>query len=108
MLATLSANLYSAGGSLMFSLLSFRFFRTSVMIATLLAGSLAAQTGVGVVRGTVQDATKGVLPQAKATLTGTATGIERATITNTDGIYDFENVPVGPYKLAIEAVGFKK
>src|SRR3954453_23993630 len=108
MLATLSANLYSAGGSPMFSVLSFRFFRTSLLIATLLAGHLVAQTGVGVVRGTVQDATKGVVPNAKATLNHTATGIERATVTNSDGIYDFENVPVWPYRLGSEATGFKR
>ena len=74
----------------------------------MIAVPLAAQTGLGVVRGTVQDASKAVVPKAKAVLTGTATGIERATVTNSDGIYHFESVPVGQYKLVIEAVGFKK
>jgi hypothetical protein len=78
------------------------------LISAVMAVPLAAQTGLGVVRGTVQDASKAVVPKAKAVLTGTATGVERATVTNSDGIYDFESIPVGSYKLAIEAVGFKK
>lgn len=92
----------------MFSAPSFRLFKTSALISALLAVPLAAQTGLGVVRGTVQDASKAVVPKAKAMLNDTATGIERVTTTNSDGIYDFENVPVGPYKLVIEATGFKK
>ena len=92
----------------MFSGASLRCFGISAMISAMIAVPLAAQTGLGVVRGTVQDASKAVVPNAKAILNGTATGIERATITNSDGIYHFESVPVGPYKLVIEAVGFKK
>ncbi len=92
----------------MFSTALFRHLKKSVMIFALMAVPLTAQTGLGVVRGTVQDASKAVVPQAKAILNQTATGIERVTTTNSDGIYYFESVPVGPYKLAIEATGFKK
>ena len=92
----------------MFSGVSLRLVGISAMISAVIAVPLAAQTGLGVVRGTVQDASKAVVPKAKASLNGTETGIERATVTNSDGIYHFESVPVGPYKLVIEAVGFKK
>ena len=85
-----------------------RILRKPVVVSALLAIPLYAQTGLGVVRGTVQDATKAVVPNAKVILSDTATGIERATQTNADGIYEFANIPVGPYHLVIEANGFKK
>jgi len=92
----------------MFSTTSLRCLGRLALLLAVLAVPLGAQTGLGVVRGTVLDASKAVVPKAKATLTDTATGIERVTSSNSDGIYDFESVPVGPYKLVIEASGFKK
>ena len=75
---------------------------------TLLALPLAAQTGLGVVRGTVQDASKAVIPNAKVILTNTDTGVARESTSNTDGIYYFGSVQIGPYTLVVEAQGFKK
>src|SRR5579863_7780741 len=69
---------------------------------------LVAQTGLGVVRGTVQDASKAVIPNAKVTLTNTATGVTRDSQTNAAGIYYFGAVPIGPYPVDVEAQGFKK
>jgi hypothetical protein len=69
---------------------------------------MAAQTGLGVVSGTVQDFTKAVIPNAKVTLTGTETGVSRDTQTNVAGIYYFGAVQIGPYSLAVEAAGFKR
>src|SRR5258708_32460697 len=69
---------------------------------------MAAQTGLGVVSGTVQDSSKSVIPNAKVTLTNTATGVGRDTLTNAAGIYYFGAVQIGPYTLAVEAAWFKK
>jgi hypothetical protein len=69
---------------------------------------LAAQTGLGVVRGTVQDASKAVIPGAKVVLTNTATGVGRDSVSNADGIYYFGAVSIGPYTLLVESQGFKK
>jgi hypothetical protein len=74
----------------------------------LLALPLAAQSGLGVVRGTVQDASKSVIPNAKVTLTNTATGVARDSQSNADGIYYFGSVQIGPYTLGVEVQGFKK
>jgi len=74
----------------------------------LLVAPLAAQTGLGVVRGTVQDASKAVIPNAKVVLTNTATGVAQESQSNTDGIYYFGSVQIGPYSLIVEAQGFKK
>ncbi len=74
----------------------------------LAATTLTAQTGLGVVRGTVQDASKAVIPNAKVTLTNTETGLARNSDTNAAGIYYFGGVPIGPYTLVVESSGFKK
>ena len=82
--------------------------RNTVILLTLASLPLAAQTGLGVVRGTVQDATKAVMPKAKVSLDNTQTGVARASESNEAGIYLFPSVPVGTYKLTVVASGFKK
>src|SRR5689334_12373197 len=69
---------------------------------------MAAQTGLGVVRGTVQDASKAVIPNAKVTLSNSATGVAQTSQSNAAGIYYFGAVQIGPYTLDVEAQGFKK
>ena len=44
---------------------------------------------------------------AKVTAVNPATGITRATETTDAGLYDFPNLPVGTYDLAVEKQGFK-
>ena len=69
---------------------------------------LAAQTGLGIVRGTVQDVSKAVIPGAKVSLTSSSTGVVRNAESSSVGIYYFGAVPIGSYTLAVEAQGFKK
>ena len=87
---------------------SLPYARKLVLSLALVALPLAAQTGLGVVRGTVQDASKAVIPGAKVVLTNTATGVGRDSVTNADGIYYFGAVSIGPYTLLVESQGFKK
>src|SRR5579871_5213173 len=75
---------------------------------SLLPLPLTGQTGLGVVRGTVQDSTSAVIPNAKVTLTNTDTGVARDSQSNDAGIYYFDAVSIGPYRLAVEAEGFKR
>jgi hypothetical protein len=77
-------------------------------VLTLAAIPLAAQTGLGTVTGTVQDATKAAVPRAKVTLTNTATGVARTAEVNSAGIYYFGGAPVGPYQMTVEAPGFQQ
>jgi len=67
-----------------------------------------AQVETSEVLGTVRDG--GQLPVAKAavTLTDQATGIEAKTATDGQGNYDFFNVKVGRYTVAVEMQGFSK
>src|SRR5690349_12110733 len=82
--------------------------RKLFLMLAIAALPVAAQTGLGVVRGTVQDASKAVIPNAKVTLTNTATGVSRDSQTNAAGIYYFGAVTIGPYSVGVEAQGFKK
>ena len=66
----------------MFSATSLPYARKLVLSLALVALPVAAQTGLGVVRGTVQDASKAVIPGARVTLTNTATGVARDSETN--------------------------
>src|SRR2546427_777382 len=82
---------------------------TKVLLGALaLALPVVAQTGLGVVHGLVQDSSKAVIPNAKVTLSNTATGVAQTAETNSAGIYYFGSVPIGPYKLTVETAGFKK
>ncbi|MGI9073809.1 MAG: carboxypeptidase-like regulatory domain-containing protein [Bryobacteraceae bacterium] len=69
---------------------------------------LAAQTGLGIVSGTVQDPSKASVPRAMVSLTETARGVVRAATTNDAGLYYFGSIPVGPYHLTVEASGFAR
>ena len=87
-------------------------FLSNIRKLGLILGSLAlplvAQTGLGIVTGTVQDASKAIVPKAAVTLTNTATGVVRTGTANDSGIYYFGSLQVGPYHLTITAPGFNK
>ena len=75
-----------------------RLARLSITVV-LLHATLAAQTSRGTVTGLVTDAQKAAVPGAKVELTGIATNVTRTTQTNESGLYRFDAVDPGPYKL---------
>ncbi|MBL8228151.1 MAG: TonB-dependent receptor [Bryobacterales bacterium] len=79
-----------------------------VAAVLLTSGGLYAQTGTGVVRGTVLDASRATVPKAKITLVNQTTAVSRLSETSEVGIYYFGSVPPGPYTLTVEMSGFKK
>src|SRR2546421_6296771 len=60
------------------------------------------------IRGVVTDPSGAIIPRAQAKLTNTATGLERRTASDDSGEYEMRQVPSGPYRLNVEAPGFKK
>src|SRR5689334_958662 len=60
------------------------------------------------VLGTVKDPSGAAVPQATVTLTSRDTGIENKVTTDDSGNYDFFNVKVGLYTVAVEHEGFTK
>jgi len=80
-----------------------------LFVAILLgAGSAWAQAGASSIRGTVTDATGGVVANATVTITSQKTNYTRTQTTSSAGGYSFELIPPGEYKLETHATGFKK
>src|SRR5919112_219419 len=61
----------------------------------------------GSVSGIVQDASGGVIPNAKILLENANTGIKQTTTTNTVGLYRFASLPPAEYTVRGEASGFQ-
>ena len=68
--------------------------------------SALGQAGTSTIRGTVTDPQGNVVPGATVTLTNTGTNTSRTTTTSDQGAYTIEFVPVGDYRLEVEAKGF--
>jgi len=78
---------------------------TAIMLALIaLAGH--AQTFRGAINGTVTDPSGSVVPNAQVRATETATGIEHATVTTGDGVFAFQDIGLGFYKVTVTASGF--
>jgi len=69
--------------------------------------TLDAQTSRGTVTGMVMDPQKAAIPGVKVELTGLATNVTRTTETNESGLYRFDAVDPGDYKLTVQAAGFR-
>ncbi|HZQ67618.1 MAG TPA: carboxypeptidase regulatory-like domain-containing protein [Terriglobales bacterium] len=83
----------------------------SLLVALLLSlflGTMWAQGGVGELTGQVTDPSGAVVANAPVTLTNTATGDKRSTVTTAAGVYRFSALPVvGSYTLETSPKGFK-
>ena len=74
----------------------------------LLAGTMWAQGGTGELTGLVTDPSGAVIANAQITLTNSATGETRTTVTTAAGTYRFPALPVvGTYTLETSPKGFK-
>jgi hypothetical protein len=77
------------------------------MVTLLVGVNLWAQGIFGTLTGVVTDPSQSVVPGAKITLTDTASGSTRDTVSNSEGYYSFASVPVGSYSLSVEAANFE-
>ena len=59
------------------------------------------------IRGTVADQSGALIPDAKITVTNSATGLTRTVTSGKDGTFGFLQLPVGDYSVRIEKQGFK-
>ena len=82
---------------------------SSTLVLLLLFAVVAlAQQGTSTVRGTVKDPQGNVVSGATVKLISLATNAERTTTTTGEGLYSFEAIQVGDYKIEVEAPNFKK
>ena len=77
------------------------------IFAIVCAGRTPAQEISASIRGTVVDASGAVVSAAKITAIQSETGLERTTLSDSQGTYVLLELPVGHYRLEAEAKGFK-
>src|SRR5216683_3716897 len=82
-------------------------FCLAVFAVLALTLSAFAQVQNGQFTGTVTDPTGAAIANAKITVTNPAIDLNLSTTTNSSGNYTVKEVPIGTYKLTVEAAGFK-
>ncbi len=78
-----------------------------IFVVLFSALSLAAQNTASI-SGTVTDASGAAVANAAVTVTNIGNSMKRETVSNNEGQYVFELLPVGEYRLEAGAAGFKK
>jgi hypothetical protein len=82
---------------------------TCVLVcAVACAAGIRAQDISASMHGTVMDESGGTVSGAKVTAINTDTGLQRGTLSNSQGAYVLVELPVGHYRVEAEAQGFKK
>ena len=76
-------------------------------LSMFLSTSAAAQQITGGIRGTVVDPTGAAVQGASVSAKQTETGLTRTAVTDHSGAYDVLELPVGHYRLQVEAKGFQ-
>ena len=78
----------------------------AVVSLLLLTTSLYSQGTTGQIAGTITDPNGAVIPGATVKATNTATNLSRETTTDSSGVYGFQLLPPGRYRIEIAAQGF--
>ncbi|HLJ49287.1 MAG TPA: carboxypeptidase regulatory-like domain-containing protein [Bryobacteraceae bacterium] len=81
---------------------------TVLLIFTFLASPLFAQDATGRIVGFVTDPSGSVVPKAKVVATNVETGVNNETTTGDDGGFQIPLLPIGMYRISVEAPGFRK
>ncbi len=82
-------------------------FATLGLFLALLSSLAGGQTITGFLEGKVSDKSGAVIPGAKIDAVSTDTGLSRGAVTNLAGDYRIGHLPVGNYKVTVEAPSFK-
>jgi hypothetical protein len=81
---------------------------TILLFAIFASRLVPAQQITGIIRGTIVDPNGAVVSKATVTATQVETGLVRATVTDRDGSYVFLELPIGAYKMQVQAENFDK
>ncbi|HEY0727937.1 MAG TPA: carboxypeptidase-like regulatory domain-containing protein, partial [Pyrinomonadaceae bacterium] len=90
------------------SLRSAARFLSAALLIGVFALTAFAQGGTSAIRGSVKDPQGNVVAGANVKLINVTTNAERTTTTSDDGLFSFEAVQVGDYRVEVEAPNFKK
>src|SRR5438045_7372292 len=100
-----SARISPASGVSMVQLISRSIF--GCLVATLFAPLCDAQTNVGRISGSVQDASGASVPGCAVTVSKPATSFRQTAQTDSSGSFVFPSLPAGTYNVRVEHQGFK-
>jgi len=78
------------------------------LLLLILPAFLLGQSDYGGIRGVVQDATGGLVPEASVSATNIGTGVVTRTVSTGSGVYSITNLRAGDYRIEVEKNGFKK
>jgi Carboxypeptidase regulatory-like domain/TonB-dependent Receptor Plug Domain len=76
------------------------------LLLALVTNSLYAQSAAGTITGIVADGSGAVVPNALVTIENPVSGLSRSAKTDAAGHYQFNNLPLNPYHLVVNAPGF--
>ena len=79
-----------------------------ILCLTLLRTSGTAQDATGKIEGIVKDPQGAVVPNARVTVSHLGTGAERSGKSGSGGTFSFALLPIGQYRLTVEASNFSK
>src|SRR5713101_6498613 len=84
--------------------------RTAGLLALIALGTglVFAQGSTATIIGTVRDASGAVLPAASITVKHLETGLTRTAEADTSGNFSIPSLPVGPYEVTAEKMGFRR
>ena len=83
-----------------------RFFLLALLGLAISSLSFGQGITTGTVQGMVADPSGAVIPGAHLELTDAATGLTLTAVSAGDGSFRFSSIPIGTYKLVINATGF--
>src|SRR6516165_8888316 len=81
-------------------------FLTALLFGVLVFSSLASATIFGSVHGLIHDPQHRPVEDAKVTLRSTSSDWLQTASSDTAGEFQFDNVPIGDYRVTVEAAGF--
>jgi hypothetical protein len=90
------------------SLVTYAWILMIVLLIRLLSSTALAQGSTGSLSGKVEDQSGGAVLGARVTATDNATGLTRTATADAEGRWTLQVLPVGSYKVIVEAQGFKK
>jgi hypothetical protein len=84
-----------------------RYFLRSAVVILLVAGFSQAQTFRGAINGTVVDPSGAVVAGAEVKAINNGTAVVLTTTSTSEGQFAFQDLPLGSYKISVNAPGFQ-
>src|ERR1700757_3395859 len=83
-----------------------KFITVGLLLTTLLFALVASAAIFGSVHGLIHDPQHRPVEEAKVTLRSATSNWSQSTVSDQAGEFHFQNVPLGEYKLVVDAPGF--